>query len=500
MGRWHVIRLFGIMSFVRTTDYLIIGAGISGLSTALHLQNLGKVTVITKGEKSKPEDYWDQGGVAAVLTKEDRFKKHIEDTMDAGYRHANRDAVRFLVEHAPKTIRFLESIGVEFQKEPEAEVGHGEKRVWRTSDMTGADILGKLIKNVAKSKTIEVVGQTEAVELIVRDSRCEGVYIRLGDQVELEPILAKQTILATGGLGRLYERSDSARGMAGNGIALAVNAGLEPRDLEFVQFHPTALAIPDDERYFVLSEMLRVFGAKVVDSQGQAFLDQYDRRAELAPRDVLSRAIHFESMNGKVFLDLRYFNVKEIKKHFPNVVKRLSKYGFDVTKDLIPITPVVHFSCGGIPVNLQGETKLPGLWAVGEVACTGVNGANHLPSNALLETFVFAEALGKAMERRHPLDRDRVLDEKLSAEPPQIILEPMPQVRAYAKRIEQIMWNRVGIVRTPENLRMALKEITEIPARDYRIQHRQLVAYKLIQACLARPESLGCHHISEDIV
>jgi L-aspartate oxidase len=484
---------------MRSTDYLIIGSGVSGLATALHLQSFGKVTILTKGTLKGRSDYWDQGGLAAVLTKEDRFKKHIEDTLEAGALHGNRDSIRTVVEHAPKAFRFLETLGLNFKKEPFAEVGHTEKRVWRTSDFTGQDIATQLLRHVQKSKNIEIMERADAVELIVRNDRCDGAFVRMGEKAELESVLAKQTILATGGVGRLFEKSDNPRGAAGDGIALAVNAGLEPMDLEFVQFHPTALALPQDERYFTFSEAFRVFGAKVVDAQGRAFLEEYDKRAELAPRDVLSRVIQLERSNGNVFLDMRYFDPKELKSNFPGVVKRLKPLGFDLAKGMVPIVPVEHFCCGGVPVNLQGETKLPGLSAVGEVAYTGVHGASMLPSNSLLEALVFAEAVGKAMERRLPLDRERVVDQAV-LNVPQVVVEDSQQVKAYAVRIAQILWGRVGIVRTPENLRLALREITEIPARDYRIQRRQVVAYKMIQACMARPESLGCHYMAKDIL
>jgi L-aspartate oxidase len=495
-----IFAFLSIMSPMKTTDYLIIGTGISGLATALHLQNLGQVTLVTKGTVKRPDYDWNQDGLAAVLTKEDRFKKHIEDTLETGHHHNNRDSVRAMVEHGPKVMRFLESLGLSFKKEPYAEAGHSERRVWRTSDFTSQDIYDALLKAVQKSKAIEIFQGADAVELIVRNDRCDGAFFRTGEKTEIEPILAKQTILATGGLGRLFERSDNAHGCGGDGMALAANAGVELKDLEFVQFHPTALSTPIDARYFTLSETLRVFGAKIVDASGRSFLDQYDKRAELAPRDVLSRAIQLEKMNGQVFLDLRYFNPKEIKTNFPTVLKMLKEHGFDPAKALIPVTPVQHFSCGGIPVNLQGETKLTGLSAVGEAAFTGCHGANLVPGNALLESLVFAEAVGKAMERRHPLDRERKMDDQTPLNPPTIVIEDQAQVNAYAIRIAQILWERAGIVRTPENLRLALKEITEIPARDHRIQRRQIVAYKLIQACMARPESLGCHTLAEDIV
>jgi L-aspartate oxidase len=484
---------------MKQTDYLIIGAGIAGLTTALHLKDVGKVTVITKGKLKQANTYWAQGGIAAVLTKEDRFKKHIVDTMDAGANHNDRDAVRYLVEHAPKAIRFLESLGVKFSKEPALEGGHSEARVWRTSDFTGQDVLDYLIKAVSKIKNIEVQEDLDAVELIVQNNECRGAFVRKAEGEEIEPFLAKATILATGGLGQLYAKTSNTRASAGDGLALAANTGLELEDLEFVQFHPTGLDKNDEGRYFLLSEALRGFGAKIINSKNESFLDEYDKRAELAPRDIVTRAVFFEMMNGPVYLDMRQLNGKELKKRFPNITKRLKQYGYDVEKDPIPITPVAHFSCGGIPVNLQGETKMPGLYAVGEVACTRVHGANRLASNSLLEGLVFGESAAIAIKKKKESGAEANLIEKVEAETPKIIMEPLPQVKAYAARISQIMWDKAGIVRTTDGLKQALREITEIPARDYRIQHRQLVCYKLIQACLNRPLSLGCHYIASEL-
>jgi len=484
---------------MKQTDYLIIGAGIAGLATALHLKDTGKVTVITKGKLKQANTYWAQGGIAAVLTKEDRFKKHIEDTMEAGARHNDRDAVRYLVEHAPRAIRFLESLGVKFKKEPALEGGHSVARIWRTSDFTGQDVLDHLIKAVLKEKNIEVEEDIDAVELIVHDNSCRGAYVRVGESEVIEPVLAKYTILATGGLGQLFERTSNPRAAAGDGLALAVNAGLELEDLEFVQFHPTALDKYDDGRYFLLSETMRGFGGRIVNSRNESFLQEFDKRAELAPRDIVTRAIYFEMMNGPVYLDMRFLGAKDVKKRFPNISKRLKQYGYDLGKDLIPVTPVAHFACGGIPVNLNGATRLLGLFAVGEVASAKIHGANRLASNALLEGLVFGEAVGRYITKKKEEKDEPVINEKIELSPPKIIMESLPQVKAYAKRIGQIMWNRAGIVRTMDGLKEALKEIEEIPARDYRIQHRQMVCYKMIQACMNRPISLGCHYIATEL-
>jgi len=404
------------------TDYLIIGAGIAGLATALHLKNLGKVTVISKGKLRQANTYWAQGGIAAVLTKEDRFKRHIEDTMEAGSRHNNRDAVRYLVENAPKAIRFLESVGVKFKKDPALEGAHSEARVWRTSDFTGQDVLDSLVKAVQKEKNIDVKEDTDAIELIMHEDTCRGAFVRVGIRQDLAPFFAKNTILATGGLGQLFAKTSNTRSAGGDGLAMAVNAGLELEDLEFVQFHPTALDNYDDGRYFLLSETLRGFGAKIINTKGENFLEEFDKRAELAPRDVVTRAIYFELMNSKVYLDMRHLDSKEVRNRFPNITKRLKQYSFDLAKDLIPVTPVAHFSCGGIPVNLHGATKLPGLFAVGEVACSRVHGANRLASNALLEGLVFGEAIAKFLERNKEMDEKIVIDEKMKLETPKMRL------------------------------------------------------------------------------
>lgn len=480
------------------TEYLVIGSGIAGLTVAHLLSEFGEVTVITKGELKSANTYWAQGGIAAVLAKEDSFENHIQDTMEAGAGHNNKSAVKHLVENGPKAIRLLESLGVKFQDEPVMEGCHSMPRVWRTSDFTGQDILNQLIKAVQKNKNITIEEYTEAVELIEADGECRGAFVREEDKTELEPIFAKQIILATGGCGQLFGRTTNTLGSGGDGMALAVNAGLELQDIEFIQFHPTALDKGDGGRFFLLSEVLRGFGARIVDQDGKQFIQKFDERGELATRDLVSRAVFFELMNGPVYLDMRHVDPNLIKNKFPNIYKRTKEYGFDLIKDRMPITPVAHYACGGIPVDLKGATKMPYLFALGEVACTGVHGANRLASNSLLEAVVFSLAIAESIGRNATMDKDRnseIKDIKI----PTVAIEDIGQVKAYSQRLGKIMWKRVGIIRTKEGLEKAKKQIIEIPARDYRIQHRQLVSYKIIEACLARPHSLGCHYISDEL-
>ena len=483
----------------KQTDYLIIGSGVAGLATAYFLSEFGSVTVMTKGEVRNANTYWAQGGIAAVLSKDDSFDAHIDDTLRAGAHHGNEAAIRQMVFGAPKAIRFLQSIGLKIEESPMLEAGHSNPRVWRSSDFTGRDVLEVLIRAVQKKPSISFLEKTEAVELIVEGGGCQGAFVRDSETDTPEPVLATHTILATGGLGQLYSKTTNTLGSGGDGLALAVNAGLELKDIEFVQFHPTALAIPQEGRHFLLSEVLRGMGARVVNGRGERFLAKFDERAELAPRDLVSRAIYVEEMTGPVYLDMRHVESGLVRKKFPNIQKALKDYHLDLTKDLIPITPVAHYACGGVPTDLKGATQLPGLYAVGEVACTGVHGANRLASNSLLEALVFARAIADSLERSVSMDTEpHVKIDSLT--PPSVIVEDIHQVKAYARRLGQIMWEHVGIVRTVEGFKKAHQEIMAIPARDYRVQHRQLVAYKIIEACQARSVSLGAHYMTTEII
>ncbi len=481
------------------TDYLVVGTGIAGLTAAYLLSDLGQVTLVTKGKLKESNTFLAQGGVAAVLGEDDHFEKHIEDTLQAGRDHCNAHAVRHLVENGPKAIRFLKSIGVNFSDEPALEAGHSRARVWRTDDFTGQAIFNQLFKAVKKQKNIQLLEETEAVELIVQFGEFYGAFLRKSSSEKVEPMLAKNTILATGGMGQLFKKTTNPVGAGGDGLAMALNAGLELKDMEFMQFHPTAFEMPEGGRHFLLSEALRGAGARVVNKDEENFLSRYDSRAEMTPRDLVARAIYFEKMHGAVCLDMRHMLSSELKRRFPNILKQLKNYAINPSKDLIPITPAAHYMCGGIPVDLKGATKLPGLFAVGEVAYTGVHGANRLASNSLLEAIVFAKSAASSLERSVVLDSQKKLD-KLSVELPVIAVEDIAQVKAYAQRIGDIMWENVGIIRTVDALEVAKTQIEAIPARDYRIQHRQQVCQAIIDTCLARRDSLGSPYIVENLI
>ena len=482
---------------MKQTDYLIIGAGIAGLSAAYSLSELGSVTVILKGKLKKNNDYWVQGGIAAVMNKEDSFESHINDTLKTGAGHCNEHAVRYLVEHAPKAIRFLESIGLKFKKEHSLESGHSYKRVLHTSDSTGQDVLNKLIKVCKKKKNIKFLEETDVIKLITNNDYCTGAYIKNIKKTEIDTIISNNVILATGGAGRLFSKTTNVLASTGDGLALALKAGLELKDLEFIQFHPTALAEPDNSRYFLLPESLRGAGAKIIDQNGDSFLQNFDKRAELAPRDLVSRAVHFELMNGSVYLNMRHLSLPELKNNFPNITKKLNEYGFNLAEDLIPIMPVVHYFCGGVPVNLKGATKLTGLFAIGEVACTGVHGANNLASNSLLEDIVFAQSMVENLKKTTSENKKEKTVIKTNF--PEISTEQEGNVGGYNRRIGRLMWKNIGLVRSKDSMEKAKKEISSMPARDYHIQNSQMVCIKIIEACLKRKESLGVHYVAEGL-
>lgn len=480
------------------TDFLIIGAGIAGLCTALQLKDSGKVTLISKGRVKQSSSYWAQGGIAAVLEGPDSFEDHINDTLKSGAYHNNENSVRYLVEHAPQAIRLLESYGVRFNNDPKKEAGHSFARVHHTSDFTGQDIMNQLIDLVKKVESIEILPELDVCELMIKSNRCMGAYARALNETEAKPIQAKFTILATGGVGQLYSRTSNSRSAGGDGIAMAIRAGVELSDIEFIQFHPTALNHQEEGRYFLLSETLRGAGAKLLNHERLSFLKDYGLADELESRDKLARAIYFEQEHGPVYLNLSHLSSVDLNENFPNIVKHLKSLKINYAKNPIPVTPVAHFICGGIKTDLEGKTSLSGLYALGEVACTGVHGANRLGSNALLEAVVFSTAVARSAIKH--CSSDLALDDsEVLEKAPSIVVEDLQQVKVYAQRIGRIMWDYVSLIRSQSGLRKAAQEIDSIPARDYRIQNRQRVCRAIIQAALQREESVGCHYMVNEI-
>ncbi|MFH0834125.1 MAG: L-aspartate oxidase [Patescibacteria group bacterium] len=467
------------------TDFLVVGSGIAGLTSALFLAKKGNVLIATKKNLLESSSRFAQAGVAAVRNfKWDSFEEHFADTLVAGCQVNDRKATRFLVENAPKLVDWLESeIGVKFAKEPTREAAHSHSRVWNTNDSTGETIEKALAKKVRANRRIRVLEKTALLDLILEKGICRGAWIRRNGKVE--SAFASKVILATGGFGQLFAKSTNPEVSVGDGIAAAARAGAKLKDLEFIQFHPTAL-VGKQTRLTLLSESLRGEGAVLRNSRGERFLPSYHPAAELAPRDVVARAIFAELKNGPVFLDFTRADAKFLANRFPLIWGEVKKAGFDLSKDLIPIFPVAHYSCGGVEVNLRGETSVPNLLAVGEVARTGLHGANRLASNSLAEALVFGKFLGETAKL------SRATEKKLV--PPKFIFNESED-REVRRKVRQILWEKVGIVRTKKGLSTAVAELGKLHPKSLVARNATLVGKLVAESAKKRAKSLGTHFI-----
>ncbi|MBT4055835.1 L-aspartate oxidase, partial [Candidatus Peregrinibacteria bacterium] len=375
------------------TNFLIIGSGIAGLNFALHAAKKGHVTILTKKKVAESNTNYAQGGIAGVLDKLDSANQHIEDTFNAGARHGKKKAIKFMVEKSKEAITRLIELGVEFEKEHgklklTREGGHSHRRIAYVGDYTGQEIENILIKRVREHPNIEIVENAFALDLLKKRKTIYGASFTKNNNIDY--IFADAVILATGGIGQLYQHTTNPKITTGDGIAMAIRAGATTKDLEFTQFHPTAL---NKRRtpLFLLSETLRGEGAKLKNTTGARFMHKHSPKLkELASRDIVARAIYSESKDGPVTLDISHKSRDFLKKRFPKIYAELRKYKLDLAKDLIPVIPAAHYTCGGIKTNLKGRTNLNRLFAFGEAACTGVHGANRLASNSLLEALVFS--------------------------------------------------------------------------------------------------------------
>jgi L-aspartate oxidase len=463
------------------TDVLVLGAGLAGLYAALEAARRGAdVVLATKGSLQASNSYMAQGGVAAVVAADDSFAEHAADTIAAGRGLSDPAAVDVLVGEGPSRIAGLERLGVRFDRDPAGayrlgrEGGHGRRRILHAGGAaTGAAIAGALIAQVAADPRIRVLEHTAALALAGDDEACAGAWL-LGHD-ELRPATARMTLLATGGACALFHRTTNPPGATGDGIALAYRAGAAVRDMEFVQFHPTALA--GGGRAFLISEAVRGEGAHLVDGSGRRFMLDVHSDAELAPRDVVTRAIEtLIAAGGEACLDLRHLDRDHVLGRFPNLAAGCRRAGLDLAADLIPVAPAAHYLMGGIATDLEGATSILGLYAVGECAATGVHGANRLASNSLLECFVFSQ---------------RAVDHGLgasagAAEPGRPPARPL--ARAPLPELRQRMWEQGGPVRSEEGLTALLAWLGERPDAN-----PVLVASLIAGAALRRTESRGGH-------
>ncbi len=486
------------------TDYIVIGSGIAGLRASIELASSGaRVSVLTKDKASESNTEYAQGGVAVVLSDDDNAELHEGDTLIAGAGLCDPEAVEILVAEGTRYIRELIDWGTEFDREGgrlvfTQEAAHSRRRILHAhGDSTGAELVRALIARAGREKTINLTPFAQTESLIVRDGRCVGV--RFLDPVLRAPreIIAKSVIMCTGGAGQLYLHTTNPPVATGDGMAMAYFAGAEMADMEFIQFHPTALDLKGAPR-FLLSEAMRGEGGLLRNKFGERFMPQYDERAELAPRDIVSRSIVAEMRRTgtrNVYLDMRQLKEAFLKERFPKIHETCKMFGLDISRDLLPISPASHYCMGGIRTDLWGRSSLPGLYAAGEVSCTGVHGANRLASNSLLEGLVFGARAGAAALRDDFGNRST----KGIAEdfpPSQSVSSRHRLSTPVRKRIKRVMWERVGILRSRESLERAISEFEQIAAGNLSHASRNFVTLaKLVaEAALWREESRGGHY------
>ncbi len=515
------------------TDVLIIGSGIAGLRFAIEVSEFAEVFIVTKKDKAESNTNYAQGGIAAVFSSDDNFDLHIKDTLAAGDGLCNREAVELIVKEGPEEIKNLIQIGAQFSTtlngklDLAKEGGHSKHRIVHAKDLTGYEIEKALLKRISEIKNIHLLENHFAIDLITehhigkkihKDDKihCWGAYVFDAEKGEVHTFISKVTLLATGGLGQAYLHTTNPPIATGDGFAMAYRAGAIMGNMEFIQFHPTALYEPNFENRstkpaFLISEAVRGFGAKLRLKNGEEFMYKYDPRGELAPRDIVARAIDTElkkSGENFVYLDLTFKNPEEIKEKFPNIYRKCLEKNIDITKDYIPVIPAAHYSCGGVVTDLNGKTSIENLFATGEVAMTGVHGANRLASNSLLEALVFSKFAAKSC--RNIIENNLY---EIPASIPDWIdtsrLTPEEKILISQSRheIREILWDYVGIVRSNERLNRALRRcklISEEVKQMYdesRISEEILelrnlieVAYLIAYSASLRKESRGLHY------
>ncbi len=496
------------------SDFLIVGSGLAGLYAALYASKFGSVILLTKSTIEESNSFWAQGGIAAAMDPDDSTWFHIEDTLRAGRGLCNREAVEILVEEGRDRVIELMELGMEFDTtegglELGLEGGHTKRRVLHAGGTsTGREMVSFLIAAVENNPSITKYENTGVLKFLSDNKRCYGA-IAMDKDLNSKLIFSKSTILATGGASALYKRTTNPKGSVGEGIALAYQAGAEITDMEFVQFHPTAFYNEQGES-FLISEALRGEGAHLLNSEGKRFMTEYSEYAELAPRDIVSRSIFLEmnkSGDSNVYLDLRHIESDYIQSRFTNIYNFCLKCGIDVTKDLIPVAPAAHYTIGGVKTGLSGETNIGGLFACGEVASTGVHGANRLASNSLLECVVFAKrAIDGALKNSNDFISNFSID-VIDIEHSESQSSALSKIKS---EISQILNSNVGIVRTNESLSSAVKSIEGISKSKeefsgyYRLKLNMAIDVSLLIAkfALIREESRGVHirqdHMGED--
>ncbi|MFQ3573945.1 MAG: L-aspartate oxidase [Thermodesulfovibrionales bacterium] len=486
------------------TDFIVIGGGVAGLRASIELSRHGDVIVLTKDILTEGSTEYAQGGVAVALNYDDEVGIHFEDTIKAGDGLCRNEAVEILVKEGPNRILELIEWGAEFDKEDSKlaftiEAAHSRKRILHAKgDSTGKEIMRVLVDKIKTLENVQKISFCTAIDLIVKDDTCYGILVSKGD--EIFRIRGKATIIATGGAGQVYSRTTNPEVSTGDGIAMALRAGAILEDMEFVQFHPTVLFAPNTP-LFLLSEAMRGEGAIIKDINGEAFMNRYHPKADLAPRDIVSRAIisqMVETKSDHVYLDLTHLDPDFIKKRFPRIYSTCIGYNIDITRQLVPISPAAHYIMGGIKTDLNGVTNIQGLYSAGESACTGVHGANRLASNSLLEGLVFGYRCAiHASSVDYTHKKEEVIHHNIK-EP----LSPK-EIQNIRQDIKRIMWEYVGIIRCGKSLNQAKSELSKWSSimdmefcsrKGIETKNLMCVAMSITESALCRNGSVGAHY------
>src|SRR6201981_4140772 len=505
-------------------DFVVIGSGIAGLSFALKAARHGSVAVITKRKGADTNTAWAQGGIACVTSDEDSFELHVRDTLEAGAGLCNEAVVRTIVTEGRERIRELTELGLQFDEREISghreldlgkEGGHSKRRVLHVQDVTGRQIEETLLRELGRQSHVELLENHMAVDLITADKlgfatedRCLGVYV-LDDQTnEVETVCSDRVVLATGGCGKVYLYTTNPAVATGDGVAIAWRAGAVIANMEFIQFHPTCLYHPE-ARSFLVSEAFHGEGGILRNERGENFMKRYDPRGSLAPRDIVARAIDAEMKRSGakcVFLDITHKSAEFIRERFPHIYQTCLRFGIDMLKQAVPVVPAAHYQCGGIKTDVNGATSLPGLYAIGEVACTGMHGANRLASNSLLEGLVVAHRAASAAVQTRSARKQKVpLPEWKSGNVQDV--DELVVIYHNWDEIRRLMWDYVGIVRTDKRLQRASARLRNLQ-REIRefywnfkvsidlleLRNLATVAALIVDSALCRRESRGLHY------
>ena len=519
------------MSQCIKTDFLIIGSGIAGLIFALEASKYGDVLIVTKKDKAESNTNYAQGGIASVFSEDDNFSFHEEDTLIAGAGLCHKGAVTLLVKEGPVRVKDLVTLGINFTMEDGTfhlgrEGGHSKNRIVHSKDFTGKEVERTLLEKISTTPNIALLEDHIVIDLITEKNfanyhyrtslgneelNCWGAYVLNVNNNSVVKIISRVTSLATGGLGQVYLHTSNPKIATGDGVAISFRAGAKVANLEFIQFHPTTLFLPGSDS-FLISEAMRGFGGVLKTQDGNTFMEKYDERLCLAPRDIVARAIDKELKNrGEeyVYLDVSHIDSEKVIEHFPSIYEKCLAFGLDITKEPIPVVPAAHYSCGGIVTNLNGETSINGLYACGEVAMTGVHGANRLASNSLLEALVFshisANVSAKILNYRKDFPEVLDWDDSGTFNNDEWIL-----ISHNRKELQTIMSDYVGIVRSNLRLERALRRINLIQTEVEEFYKKTKINYDVIELrniCLVsklivisglnRKESRGLHFTTD---